>query len=323
MNFDPKEVVKVGFALVGGVMLLYQAFAVVTKNAPLRAIANPHRRGVLLAGVGVVSLGYSALAILAGNKWLPADVWGVMAPLFNQEPTPLRVVAAVGLLVGGLALAGSAAFCFVVYPRDPKTFTPRERHPKAIRRAVDDALYHYTNRTGGLEYAGLLVLPPDGPVPTAEQLIDTTTAAVSTGGYRLIECLDRRDAKRNADRWGRQKADKGQLRARRGSWLGLAVAALSETARVAEKARDCDLGEIGQVRTKSQRGGLLFEYLLARKAGEADVILFGVTTSADEVANGRLELHFAMLKEALGHIVREKVDVCVPPPPVTGGRLPA
>ena len=310
MDFHLKESLKLGFALVGGVLLVYQAIGVVTKNAPLRSIVNPQRRGVLLGGVGVVSLGYSALAILAGNKWLPADVWAVTAPLFYQQPTLLRVVAADGLLAVGIALTGAAGFCYVAYPRDPRTFVPRERHPKAIRWAMDDTLYHYTTRRGGLEYAGVIVLPADGAVPTAEQLVETTTATVTTVGYRLIECLDRRDARENADRWGRHRADREQLRARRLDWLELAVVALAETARLAKKSRECDLGEIGQVRAKAQRGGLLFEYLLPQRVGEPDVILFGVTTSADEVTSGRLELHFAMLKEALGLVIRVKSDLC-------------
>lgn len=319
MDFDVKETLKVAFAIVGGILLVYQSFAVVTQNAPLRAVVNPHRRAVLLAGLAVLSVGYTALAVLAGNKWMPEDVWAVMAPLFNQEPTPFRVVASAGALaVGLIVLAGSALFCYAVYPRDPRTFAPRERYPKAIGAAAKDALYHYTNRPGGLEYAGVIVLPADGTVPTAEALIDSATADVTTGGYRLIECLDRGDMKRHDRKWLRRKADKDKLRERRLGWLTLATTALVETRRVGAQARACDLGEVSQVRTRSHRGGLLFEYLLPRKDGEPEVILFGVTTSADEVENGRLELHFSMLKDALGQILRTTDDlgaVPTPPPP--------
>ena len=308
MEIELKEVVKVGFAVAGAVLLLYQSFALVAKNAPLRVMVNPTRRPVLVSGFGLMSLSYGALAVIAGNNWEPADVWHVVSPLFNQKETNLKVIAAVGVFVFGLVgLVGSAVFCYFRYPRDPSTFKPTEFHQKAARKASENALYHYTTRKGGLEYAALVVLPAAPPYPTAEQLIGTLDREViPRPPYRLIECLDRADLRKSGRKRHIDLETKKLLESRRAEWLKLAAAALGHIRDQALPARDCDLGEITQVRTKSRHGGLLFDYLLPPKDGEPDYILFGVTTTAAEVESGRFEEHFAMLKAALRLIVLDK-----------------
>lgn len=332
MDFDLHHATKTILAFVGAALLLYQAAAAFYRGAPLRMVVNPYRRQWLVAGASVAVVAYSGIALTADNKWEPSAIVAQLEPLVTEGKTPLRVVTGTLFLLVGLGLMGSVAYCWWVYPRDPKSFDVGKQPPDLAAKYVDRALQHYVSRRGGLEYAAVIVLPPPdlAPLPTADQLIASRGATgPDAPPYRLLERLSEGELKGIRKRRHLGAAGREELAADRAVWLALALAAHPRARELAVPCLQSNLGDVTMVQTRTRFGGLLLEYLYPSKEGEPDFLLFGVTMNSGETDGNRFYQHFAMLRRAVRHLLPDKyalgptvfptelaVSAAPPPPPV-------
>ena len=312
MDFDLKQATKTVFAVAGAAMLLYQAAAAFYRGAPLRMVVNPYRRQWLVAGFSVMMVAYSGIALSAGNKWDPESIVAELHPELKDGKTEPRVVVAALFLLLGLGLMGSVAYCWWVYPRDPKSFDVGKQPPDAAVKNVVRALHHYVTRPGGLEYAAVIALPPSGsaPMPTVEQLIASHGATgPDAPPYRLLEWISEGELKGIRRRRHLEAGNRRELAADRAVWLTLALAAHPRAREQAVPCLQSDLGDVTLIQTRTRFGGLLLEYLYPSKEGEPDFLLFGVTMNSGETEGNRFYEHFAMLRRAVRYLLPDKYSL--------------
>ena len=311
MAFDLQHATKTLFAIVGAAMLLYQAAAAFYRGAPLRMVVNPYRRQWLVAGFSVAVVAYSGIALTADNKWDPPSIVAELEPLVSEGKTPLRVVTGTLFLLLGVGLMGSVAYCWWVFPRDPKSFDVGKQPPDAAAKNVRRALHHYVSRPGGLEYAAVIALPPAGTAPpTPEQLIASQDATgPDAPPYRLLEWISEGELKGIRRRRHLGPADRETLAADRAVWLTLALASHPRAREQAVPCLQSNLGDVTLLQTRTRFGGLLLEYLYPAKDGEPDFLLFGVTMNSGETEGNRFYEHFAMLRRAVRYLLPDKYSL--------------
>ena len=329
-DFDLQHVIKSILAIAGAAALFYQAAAAFYKGAPLRMVVNPYRRQWLIAGLSVVTVAYSGIALTADNKWDPQSIIAELQPLVTEGKTPLRVVVGSLFILFGLGLMASVAYCWWVYPRDPKSFDVGKQPPEATAKNVGRALRHYVSRHGGMEYAAVIVLPPAGlgPMPTVEQLIASETqTGADAPAYRLSEYLGEGELKGIRRRRHLTEVDRTVLAADRAVWLSLALEAHPRAREQAIPCLQSNLGDVTLLQTRTRFGGYIFEYLYPAKEGEPDFLLFGVTMNSGETEGSRFYEHFAMLRQAVRYLMPDKYTLgptvfptelavsAAPPPP--------
>ena len=308
MDFDLYSALQSFFAIIGAVVLMYQAAAAFYRGAPLRMVVNPYRRQWLMAGVGVASVAYSGIALTANNQWDPPSIFRELGPLVSEGKTPIRVITGALFLLIGLALIGSVIFCWRAYPRDPMSFNIGKQSPDSAAKNVRRALQHYTTRSGGLEYAAVIVLPPTPtPPPTVEQLLASQDASgADSPPYRLLEWLSEGELKDISKKRHLGHVDHKLFAANRTTWLGLALAAHPRAREQAIPCLQSNLGDVTLIQTRTRFGGLLLEYLYPAKEGEPDFLLFGVTISAGDSEGNLYYEHFAMLRRAVRFLLTDK-----------------
>jgi hypothetical protein len=308
-DFDLQHAIKTVLAFAGAAALFYQGAAAFYKGAPLRMVVNPYRRQWLLAGLSVVTVAYSGIALTADNKWDPQSIIAQLQPLVTEGKTPLRVVVGTLFLLFGVGLMLSVAYCWWVYPRDPKSFDVGKQPPEETARDVNRALRHYVSRPGGMEYAAVIVLPPAGlaPMPTVEQLIASETqTGTEAPAYRLLEWLGEGELKGIRRRRHLTEVDRTVLSADRAVWLSLALGAHPRAREEAIPCLQSNLGDVTLLQTRTRFGGYLFEYLYPAKDGEPDFLLFGVTMNSGETDDSHFYEHFAMLRQAVRYLMPDK-----------------
>jgi hypothetical protein len=309
MEIDFQNVVKSLLAIAGAGALFYQAAAAFYQGAPLRMVVNPYRRQWLIAGLSMASVAYSGIALTADNNWDPISIVAELKPLVTEGKTPLRVVVGSLFLLLGMALMGSVAYCWWMFPRDPKSFDVGKQPPDAIAKNVNRALRHYVSRPGGMEYAAVIVLPPAGlaPMPTVEELIASETqTGTEAPAYRLLEWLGEGELKGIRRRRKLTVVDHKVLAADRAIWLKLALEAHPRAREEAIPCLQSNLGDVTLLQTRSRFGGYLFEYLYPAKDGEPDFLLFGVTMNSGETDDTHFYEHFAMLRQAVRYLMPDK-----------------
>ncbi len=312
MDFDLQHAIKSILAIAGAAALFYQAAAAFYSGAPLRMVVNPYRRQWLIAGVSVASVAYTGIALTADNKWDPQSIIAELQPLVTEGKTPLRVVVGSLVFLLGFGMVGSVAYCWWVYPRDPKSFDVGKQPPDATVKNVSRALRHYVSRPGGMEYAAVIVLPPAGlgPTTTVDQLIASETEnGADAPPYRLLEWLGEGELKGIRRRRHLDTASRATLAADRAVWLSLALAAHPSAREQAIPCLQSNLGDVTLLQTRTRFGGYLFEYLYPAKDGEPDFLLFGVTMNSGETEGSRFYEHFAMLRRAVRFLLPDKYSL--------------
>jgi hypothetical protein len=262
---------------------LYAVLVAITgqRNFLLKAV-NPHRMTWLIAAVSVLWVGLSLM------RW-EAQSWDVKAwaPLFGQlvtdAPTPVRVKVASLAIFFSLLLTGLVVWCVLVFPRDPSTF----RRPKDRRAAFR---YYVARLRGGLDFAMLAL--GDG------ERLEEEAAPWQIESW----CVNLPKVKVGEEP-AKARTAKDQVE----FWRQLA-------ARIHQRMRDLDsLVEIAhqghnrRLVFDCEYGAMFFRYLrLPDPTNKVDtgLYLFGATLNQTEMTNGRAELHFQLLLEALNHIDR-------------------
>ena len=294
------ELFKLGFVSVAAVSLTYQLLAAFSRDAPLRETFNPKRLRWGVAAVTLLSGVYGLLGRAAGYDWEPPAVWAVVAPALTGGATPPDVL--IPCAVGGLGLIvlGFVAFCYAVYPKDPSAFQLRHPLPEQVAAQAARAIRYYTRRPGGLVYAALLVVPRDGnPPAVAELLAAQRTKADPPPPYLLIDFASRGEL--NPDALAGRNPD-----ADRTAWLELARRVYAQGIVQVIECRGCGLGMPNGLRTTTEGGGVILEYLHPPRPPEPDYLLFAVTHSPIEVSSRRFEDHFATLRDAIRRIIPDK-----------------
>jgi hypothetical protein len=309
MDFDFAHAIKTFLAFAGAAALFYQAVAALNNGAPMRMVVNPYRRQWLLAGFSVITVAYSGIAFTADNKWDPLSILAELEPLVTQGKTPLRVVVGSLMLLLGFGLMASVAYCWWVFPRDPKSFDVGKQSPDVTIKNVNRALKHYVSRPGGMEYAAVIVLPPMGrdKLPSVEELLKSRDMNEEDASpYRMMEYLGSSELKGIRRKRQLSDADQAALEKDRVVWLQLAMAAHPSARQQAFPCLESNLGDVTLLQTRTRFGGYLFEYLYPAKDDEPDFLLFGVTMNSGETNGSRFYEHFAMLRQAVRYMMPDK-----------------
>lgn len=303
-EFDFDGWVKTTINLVLLATVVYTLFARAATRKLLQRL-NKGYKTVLGVGVSVVGAMYPVLSFQA-KSGDPMAILNVIRPIITAEPTKPGVGFAFYASMLGVSLIVLGVLCRVKFPYDPAAFAPKEkdRTPAGLVALAGKAIQYYTAQKGGLEYAALLILPRDRPLPTAEELYATRDPKADPRPYRVIDFLSKWELTADG-RNAALKAEDAQAEVRR-HWLALARRVYVQSLQHLEQAHGCKLGHILQVQTGMESGGVLFEYLHDPSGVDPDYILFGLTLSPTEVDNRRFGDHFAMLKEALRVIVPSK-----------------
>lgn len=298
MSLTVGDALKAGFVYAAAASFGYQLLAAFSRDAPLRETFNPKRLRWGLAGGSLLAGVYGLLGRAAGYDWEPSGVWAVISPVLTGGAAPPDVL--IPCVAGGFAviLLGFVAFCYAVYPKDPSAF--QLRHPLLAETVAQAgrAIRYYTRRTGGLGYAALLVFPRDGSPPAvAELLASRGPKSSSPPRCLLLDCASAGEVNGGS---GEKSDDE------RGAWLELARRLYAQCIVQAVECRAAGLGPPKRVRTATDAGGVILDYLHPPRPAEPDYLLFGLSQAAAEVTSRRFDDHFDMLRDALRRILPDK-----------------
>lgn len=303
-EFDFDGWVKTTINLVLLATVVYTLFARTATRKLLERLNRGYKTAIGV-GISIVAGMYPVLSWQA-KSGDPAAILAVIKPIITAEPTKPGVGFAFYASLLGISLIVLGVVCRIKFPYDPTAFAPKEkdRTPAGLTVLAGKAIQYYTAQRGGLEYAALMVLPRDRPLPSAEELYATRDPKAPPQPFRLIDFLSMWELTADGRNAALKEPDaRDELRQH---WVALARRVYVQSLQHLEQAHGCKLGPVSQVRTAMESGGVRFEYLHDPSGVDPDYILFGLTLSRAEVDNHRFGEHFAMLKEALRIIIPSK-----------------
>ena len=271
----------------GASVALYTLLAAIFRQPMLTKIVNPHRALCAMIGVSAIIAAYGLIRLQAASGSLH-DMLHVVEPLWTHERTmPQTFIAGLGLLNGLLAI-GTAIYCKLRLPRDPSTFKRTTRDVYQTHKTVMQALWHYTNLSGGLEYAAVLVFAPNEQTPT------------------IIDSFSFPELRKSSNSIGEPTRDRSHTRSFRDGWIHLFGEVHQQMLRWSDDSPKTKVGRLRKQRLDGQNGGFLFRYLFEPEHGNPFLVVVGVTLAMGEVTNHRFEEHFDMLATAIKNTEAEK-----------------